>query len=73
MKYWNMNGTPWKTRAPTVPGVGRQVLGHERFAQHHRRSLQQHRHDQIAERVRVGQRDHRDWRSSGAMPMASMM
>ena len=69
----NMNGTPGNTRAPTARASARQPLRHERLPHDDRRALQQQRQDQVAEPVRVRQRDRGDWVSPARMPIAVTM
>ncbi len=48
-----MNGTPWKHARSVCRRVGVQLLRDERLSQDDWRSLEQQRHHQIAEAVRV--------------------
>ena len=73
-KYSNMNGTPGNTRAPNRRASAGNWCGTNDSRSTHRRALQQQRHHQVAEPVRVRQRNRR--RSAcppAAICMAAMM
>ena len=61
-----MYGTPAKHASLKSVSVDEHLARHKRILSTNRRALQQQRHDQIAESIRVRQRNHRQLDVAGA-------